>query len=103
MRKLWMIAVASLVFAGSGSGSASAQDPLATTDILLRGILAPRQLADGTKTWVFTRGVRKPDGAAVLADLIAQGLANAHWCNNGWEQTSNSVVSGTLVIEGRCK
>lgn len=69
------------------------------------GALAPLQMPDGSKVWRFsTKELKGEEIEMRLTDLIAQGLARAQWCSNGWEETKRSVPSrGFLLVEGRCK
>lgn len=68
-------------------------------------ILAPLQMPDGTKRWrASTRPLKHEHAEAGLQDLIAQAMARAAWCPNGWEETQRSEpLKGFLLIEGRCR
>ena len=68
------------------------------------GQLAPLQMPDGTRRWQFVRQAIKGEHFEErLTSLIAQTLARAHWCSNGWEETTRNEAAGMLVVEGRCK
>jgi len=68
-----------------------------------KGVLRPMQMQDGTKRWRFVRQPTQSDTPAILTELIAQTLAVAHWCENGWEETSRHTGAGMQIIEGKCK
>lgn len=69
------------------------------------GALVPLQMADGSKLWRWAGKIPKGDAAAALLDdLIAQGLARAQWCANGWEELKRTPgLMAVTTIEGRCK
>lgn len=86
------------------TGAVSAQDALQEAMLkVATGTLAPMQMPDGSKRWRFVRKPTRLDTDAFVTELIAHGLADAHWCGSGWEETSRSTVSGMLMVEGRCK
>jgi hypothetical protein len=65
----------------------------------------PLQMPDGSKHWrVSMRRPTHEQAENSIVDLIAQGLGNASWCENGWEETARTTpIRGFLLIEGRCK
>lgn len=75
------------------------------------GIVA-RQMPDGSKLWVYSTkwplkvpGGLKNEGdlETLLVDFIAQAMARAQWCGQGWEITKRyEPTKGFLAIEGRC-
>lgn len=84
-------------------------DPLGNPN---SGIVA-RQMPDGSKLWVYSTkwplkvpGGLKNEGdlETLLVDFIAQAMARAQWCGQGWEITKRyEPTKGSLAIEGRCK
>lgn len=83
------------------SVSAHAQYSLPASSLQAQGL----QMPDGTKR--FRISLKLPTGEEVemrTIDMIAQGLANIHWCGNGWEETKRTAATlGITLIEGRCK
>lgn len=69
------------------------------------GALVPLQMPDGTKLWRYSRKEMKgPDVELRLTDVMAQAMAAARWCPDGWEETKRSTPTrGFVLIEGRCK
>jgi hypothetical protein len=68
-------------------------------------------MPDGSKLFTYsTQWPPKIPGAnaetieLVLIDMIAQSLARAQWCSNGWEITNRiDSMKGSLAIEGKCR
>ena len=83
------------------AGQAMAQGFPADTPVAVQAL----QLANGKKEFRFsTRIITHENAEASLNDLIAQGLANAHWCPDGWEVRSRSTPTrGFWLVEGFCK
>lgn len=82
----------------------------AGADLPANSGVVPRQMPDGSKVFVYsTQWPPKIQSAnpetleAVLIDMIAQSLARAQWCSNGWDITNRFEMKGSLAIEGRCK
>lgn len=84
----------------------------AAADLPINSGVLPRQMPDGSKLFTFsTQWPPKMPGVTtdemretVLIDMLAQSLARAQWCSNGWEITNRiDSVKGSLAIEGKCK
>lgn len=66
-------------------------------------VFQPLTSQDGVKTFRFVGPWALNSDSAGLANAVAAGNGEHHWCPAGWNEVSRQKVSGQLLIEGRCK